>query len=149
MTAEPGEYVQQEGCAPLLPPTVLNPLLAGLSGPVLPVRALDEALLSARVTGSYLDRYVDLFRPENAHPARCVTYRHAVYLKVVSVLFPRSHGDRDPPARDERRAVSLAGGQVRVCRWSPGAQRQRRVGGHQRSSDVTSGPLGTSQRSAG
>jgi len=26
------------------------------------VRALDEALLSARGTGSYLDRYVDLFR---------------------------------------------------------------------------------------
>ncbi len=62
MTAELGEHLQHEGCCPLLPPTVLNPLLAGLSGPVLPVRALDEALLSARVTGSYLDRYVDLFR---------------------------------------------------------------------------------------
>jgi len=62
LTAELGEHLQRAGFSPLLPPTVLTPLLAGLTGPVLPVRALDGALFSARVTASHLHRYVDLVR---------------------------------------------------------------------------------------
>lgn len=62
LTAELGEHLQRGGFSPLLPPTVLTPLLAGLTGPVLPVRALDGALFSARVTASHLHRYVDLVR---------------------------------------------------------------------------------------